>query len=71
LDENTSFYLKSFVYNKIKNNKTIGFVCLRSELTELKKNKMDVLSLGIVLLLVGLGLLLIAVIIKKYISTPY
>jgi uncharacterized membrane protein YqjE len=40
------------------------------ELTELKKIKMDVLSLGIVLLLVGLGLaLLIAVIIKIHFDT--
>jgi PAS domain S-box-containing protein len=74
LDENSSYFTRQnlFVYNKIKkDNKTIGVVCLRSDLTELKKIKMEVLSLGIVLLLVGLGLaLLIAMIIKKYISTP-
>src|SRR3970282_920936 len=61
-----------FVYNKIKKeNETIGFVCIRFELTELSKIKMEVLSLGVVLLLVGIGLaFLIAMIIKKYISKP-
>ncbi|HEX9150735.1 MAG TPA: CHASE sensor domain-containing protein, partial [Flavobacterium sp.] len=61
-----------FVYNKIKkDNKTTGLVCIRFELSELNKIKMDVLRLGIVLLLVGIGLaFLIAMIIKKYISKP-
>jgi len=61
-----------FVYSKIKkDNKTIGLVCIRFELSELNKIKMDVLSLGIVLLIVGIGLaFLIAMIIKKYISKP-
>ncbi|MFV8325633.1 PAS domain S-box protein [Flavobacterium sp. ZS1P14] len=61
-----------FVYNKIKkDNKTIGLVCIRFELSELNKIKMAVLRLGIVLLIVGIGLaFLIAMIIKKYISKP-
>lgn len=61
-----------FVYNKIKKeNETIGLVCIRFELSELNKIKMDVLRLGIVLLIVGVGLaFLIAMIIKKYISKP-
>lgn len=61
-----------FVYNKInKNNETIGIVCIRFELSELNKIKMNVLRLGIVLLIVGIGLaFLIAIIIKKYISKP-
>lgn len=59
-------------YSKIqKNNETIGFVCIRFELSQLNKIKMDVLKLGIVLLIVGIGLaFLIAIIIKKYISKP-
>ncbi|MFT5254654.1 MAG: PAS domain S-box-containing protein, partial [Flavobacteriales bacterium] len=73
-DQNSSFFTRKhlFVYNKIKKeNETIGFVCLRFELSELKKIKMDILKLGIILLLVGLGLsFIIALIIKKYISTP-
>jgi PAS domain S-box-containing protein len=61
-----------FVYNKIKkDNKTVGLVCINFELSELNKIKMDVLRLGIVLLIVGIGLaFLIAMIIKKYISKP-
>lgn len=61
-----------FVYSKIiKENETIGLVCIRFELSELNKIKMDVLRLGIVLLIVGVGLaFLIAMIIKKYISKP-
>ncbi|MDI1306457.1 PAS domain S-box protein [Flavobacterium sp. AED] len=61
-----------FVYSKIKkDNKTIGLVCINFELSELNKIKMDVLRLGIVLLIVGIGLaFLIAMIIKKYISKP-
>ncbi|MFV8341497.1 PAS domain S-box protein [Flavobacterium sp. XS2P39] len=61
-----------FVYSKIKKeNETIGLVCIRFELSELNKIKMDVLRLGIVLLIVGVGLaFLIAMIIKKYISKP-
>ncbi|MFE3867462.1 PAS domain S-box protein [Flavobacterium sp. LS2P90] len=61
-----------FVYSKIKkDNKTIGLVCIRFELSELNKIKMDILSLGVVLLLVGIGLaFLIAIFIKKYISKP-
>ncbi|MES2853941.1 MULTISPECIES: PAS domain S-box protein [unclassified Flavobacterium] len=61
-----------FVYSKIKkDNKTIGLVCIRFELSELNKIKMDVLRLGVVLLVVGIGLaFLIAMIIKKYISKP-
>lgn len=61
-----------FVYTKIKkDNKTIGIVCINFELSELNKIKMDVLRLGIVLLIVGIGLaFLIAMIIKKYISKP-
>jgi len=61
-----------FVYSKItKGNETMGMVCIRFDLSELNKIKMDVLRLGIVLLLVGIGLaFLIAVIIKKYISKP-
>ncbi|MBP6182012.1 PAS domain S-box protein [Flavobacterium sp.] len=61
-----------FVYSKIKkDNKTLGLVCIRFELSELNKIKMDVLRLGIVLLIVGIGLaFLIAMIIKKYISKP-
>lgn len=61
-----------FVYSKIKKeNETIGYVSLRFELAELNKIKMDVLRLGIVLLVVGIGLaFLIAMIIKKYISKP-
>jgi PAS domain S-box-containing protein len=61
-----------FVYSKIlKDNKPIGTVCIRFQLSELNKIKMDVLTLGIVLLLVGIGLaFLIAIIIKKYISKP-
>ncbi|MFV5694103.1 PAS domain S-box protein [Flavobacterium sp. LB3P122] len=61
-----------FVYNKIKkDNKPIGLVCINFELSELNKIKMDVLHLGIVLLIVGIGLaFLIAMIIKKYISKP-
>lgn len=74
MDQNKSSFTKEhlFVYNKIKKeNETIGFVCIRFELTELSKIKMDVLSLGVVLLLVGIGLaFLIAMIIKKYISKP-
>ncbi|MGO4817245.1 PAS domain S-box protein [Flavobacterium sp. W22_SRS_FP1] len=74
MDESQSYFTRQnlFIYNKLKkDNKTIGFVCLRFELTELKRIKMDILSLGIVLLLVGLGLaLLIAITIKKHISTP-
>ena len=61
-----------FVYSKIKKDKeTIGLVCIRFELSELNKIKMDVLRLGIALLIVGIGLaFLIAIIIKKYISKP-
>lgn len=61
-----------FVYNKIKkDNKTIGLVAIRFELSELNKIKMDILRLGLVLLVVGIGLaFLIAMIIKKYISKP-
>ena len=61
-----------FVYSKIKkDNKTVGLVCINFELSELNKIKMDVLRLGIVLLIVGIGLaFLIAMIIKKYISKP-
>jgi len=61
-----------FVYSKIKKeNETIGMVCIRFELSELNNIKMDVLRLGIVLLVVGIGLaFLIAMIIKKYISKP-
>ncbi|MFE3846984.1 PAS domain S-box protein [Flavobacterium sp. LB3P45] len=61
-----------FVYSKIKkDSKTIGLVCIRFELSELNKIKMDILSLGVVLLIVGIGLaFLIAIIIKKYISKP-
>lgn len=61
-----------FVYSKIKkDNKTIGIVSIRFELSELNKIKMDVLRLGIVLLVVGIGLaFLIAMLIKKYISKP-
>lgn len=74
MDQNKFLFTKQelFIFNKIiKENETIGFVCLRFELTELSKIKMDVLSLGFVLLLVGIGLaFLIAMIIKKYISKP-
>ena len=61
-----------FIYSKIKkDDETIGYVCIRFELTELTKIKMDVLSLGVILLVVGIGLaFLIAIIIKKYISKP-
>jgi PAS domain S-box-containing protein len=61
-----------FVHSKIKkDNETIGYVSIRFELAELNKIKMDVLRLGIVLLVVGIGLaFLIAMIIKKYISKP-
>lgn len=61
-----------FIYSKIKkDSETIGYVCIRFELTELSKIKMDVLSLGVILLIVGIGLaFLIAMIIKKYISKP-
>jgi PAS domain S-box-containing protein len=61
-----------FVYTKIiKDKETIGLVCIRFELSELNKIKMDILRLGIVLLVVGIGLaFLIAMIIKKYISKP-
>lgn len=60
------------VYSKIrKGNEIMGMVCIRFELSELNKIKMDVLRLGIVLLIVGVGLaFLIAMIIKKYISKP-
>ncbi len=60
------------VYSKIKKgNEIMGYVCIRFELSELNKIKMDVLRLGIVLLIVGVGLaFLIAMIIKKYISKP-
>jgi PAS domain S-box-containing protein len=74
IDQNRFLFTKTdlFVFNKIKKeNETIGFVCLRFELTELTKIKMDILSLGLVLLLVGISLsFLIAVIVKKYISRP-
>lgn len=61
-----------FVYSKIlKNKETIGYVAIRFELSELNKIKMDVLRLGIVLLIVGIGLaFVIAMIIKMYISKP-
>jgi PAS domain S-box-containing protein len=61
-----------FVYNTIKKeNETVGLVAIRFELSELNKIKMDVLRLGVVLLVVGIGLaFLIAIIIKKYISKP-
>lgn len=60
------------VYSKIrKGNEIMGMVCIRFELSELNKIKMDVLRLGVVLLIVGVGLaFLIAMIIKKYISKP-
>ncbi len=60
------------VYSKIrKGNEIMGMVCIRFELSELNKIKMDVLRLGIVLLIVGVGLaFLIAMVIKKYISKP-
>jgi PAS domain S-box-containing protein len=74
MDEKSSHFTNEnlFVYSKIKkDNKTIGLVCIRFELSELNKIKMDVLRLGIVLLVVGIGLaFLIAMIIKKYISKP-
>ncbi|MFQ3173812.1 MAG: PAS domain S-box-containing protein [Flavobacteriales bacterium] len=74
MNQNKSFFTNQhlFIYNKIKTeNETIGFVCIRFELTELSKIKMDILRLGIILLLVGIGVaFLIAMIIKKYISTP-
>lgn len=61
-----------FVYSKImKDKETIGLVCIRFELSELNKIKIDILRLGIALLIVGIGLaFLIAIIIKKYISKP-
>jgi PAS domain S-box-containing protein len=60
------------VYSKIrKGNEIMGMVCIRFELSELNKIKMDVLRLGVVLLIVGVGLaFLIAMVIKKYISKP-
>ncbi len=60
------------VYSKIrKGNEIMGMVCIRFELSELNKIKMDVFRLGIVLLIVGVGLaFLIAMVIKKYISKP-
>jgi PAS domain S-box-containing protein len=61
-----------FVYNKIKKeNSTIGLVCIRFELSELNKIKMDIYRLGAVLLLAGIGIsFLIAVFTKRYISKP-
>ena len=74
MDQKSFLFTKQnlFVYNKIKKDKTtIGLVCIRFELSELNKIKMDILRLGIVLLIVGIGLaFLIAMIIKKYISKP-
>lgn len=74
MDEKSSHFTNEnlFVYSKIKkDDKTIGLVCIRFELSELNKIKIDVLRLGIVLLIVGIGLaFLIAMIIKKYISKP-
>ncbi len=74
MEQNKSIFTDDnlFVYSKIKkDDETIGYVCIRFELTELAKIKMDVLRLGIVLLLVGIGLaFVIAIIIKKYISKP-
>jgi PAS domain S-box-containing protein len=74
MNQNKSIFTRQylFIYNNIKkNNEIIGVVCLRSELTELKTIKMEILTLGIILLFVGLCLaILIAIIIKKYISTP-
>jgi PAS domain S-box-containing protein len=60
------------VYSKIrKGNEIMGMVGIRFELSELNKLKMDILRLGIVLLIVGIGLaFLIAIMIKKYISKP-
>ena len=60
------------VYSKIKkDNEIIGQVLIQFELSELNKIKMNVLRLGIVLLIVGIGLaFLIAIFIKKYISKP-
>ena len=60
------------VYSKIrKGNEIMGMVGIRFELSELNKLKMDILRLGIVLLIVGIGLaFLIALFIKKYISKP-
>ena len=61
-----------FVYSKIKKeNEVIGQVLMRFELSELNKIKMDVLRMGLILLVVGIGLaFLIAIFIKKYISKP-
>ncbi len=74
INEKASIFTKDnlMVYNKIrKGNEIMGYVCIRFELSELNKIKMDVLRLGIVLLLVGIGLaFLIAQMIKKYISKP-
>lgn len=74
MNQNKSLFTSQdlFVYSEIKkDNETIGYVCIRFELTELSRIKMDVLSLGVILLLLGIGLaFLIAMIIKKYISKP-
>ncbi|MFV8368757.1 PAS domain S-box protein [Flavobacterium sp. LB2R40] len=74
MDQKNFLFTKEnlFVYSQIKkDNKTVGLVCLRFELSELNKIKMGVLRLGVVLLLVGIGLAyLIAMVIKKYISKP-
>lgn len=61
-----------FVYHKIKkNNETLGMVCIRFELSQLNKIKINIYLLGLVLLLIGIGFaFLIASIIQRYISKP-
>jgi PAS domain S-box-containing protein len=74
MNGNTSLFTKQnlFVFSRIQTkNETLGFVCIRFELKELNKIKMDVLTLGLILFFVAISLtFLVTIIIKKYISTP-
>jgi len=63
---------KLFVYSAIRKGKDImGMVCIRFELSEINKIKMDILKLGVILIVIGMLLaFVIATMIKAYISKP-
>ena len=71
---NVTFYDSGylFVYSAIfNNNEKIGTVCMRVELSELKKIKGTQYSISLIILIVGCGLaFLIALIVQRYISNP-
>jgi signal transduction histidine kinase len=64
-------YVYNIVTNENDNNKAIGVVCLRVELSQLQKIKGDLLKIAFVLLIIGIALaFLIAVINQRSISNP-